>query len=90
MENGSVVLDSRLVSFHSHDDWKRIYCFSRLRRRQFRTKANAFVVSLALADFCVGMSAIPSLFFCEKARGCNSKDILSNGADYLRWLFVFA
>ena len=60
------------------------------RRRQFHTKANAFVVSLAVADFCVGMSASPSLFFCERARGCNSKGILSNGVDYLRWLFVFA
>ena len=45
------------------------------RRRQLRTKTNAFVASLAVADFCVGMSAIPSLFFCEMARGCNSKGI---------------
>ena len=33
-------------------------------KRQLRTKTNAFVVSLALADFCVGLSAIPLPFFC--------------------------
>ncbi|KAL9960321.1 hypothetical protein ACROYT_G033766 [Oculina patagonica] len=60
------------------------------RRRQLRTKTNAFVVSLAVADFCVGMSAVPTLFFCEMARGCNSKGVLSNGIDYIRWMFVFA
>ena len=58
-------------------------------RRQLRTKTNAFVVSLAMADFLVGLSAVPSLFFCEMARGCNSRGVLSNGVDYIRWLFVF-
>ena len=33
------------------------------RRRQLRTKTNAFVVSLAVADFCVGMTAVPFLLF---------------------------
>ena len=32
-------------------------------RGNLRTKSNAFIVSLAVADFCVGLSGIPSLFF---------------------------
>ena len=31
-------------------------------KRQLRTKTNAFVVSLAVADFGFGMIAVPSLF----------------------------
>ena len=40
------------------------------RKRQLRTKTNAFVVSLAVADFCVGMIAVPSRFFCEMTSEC--------------------
>ena len=43
-------------------------------KRQLRTKTNAFIVSLAVADFCVGMTAVPSLFFCHMVAGCNSED----------------
>ena len=39
-------------------------------KRQLRTKTNAFVVSLAVADFCVGMSVVPLMFFCEIATEC--------------------
>ena len=43
-------------------------------KRQLRTKTNAFLVSLAVADFCVGMTAVPSLFVCHMSTGCNSED----------------
>ena len=45
------------------------------RKRQLRTKTNAFVVSLAVADFFVGMSVVPPKFFCNVASGCNPQDM---------------
>ena len=39
-------------------------------KRQLRTKTNAIVVSLAVADFGVGMIAVPSHFFCSLATEC--------------------
>ena len=39
-------------------------------KRHLRTKSNAFVVSLAVADFCVGMITVPSYFFCSLATEC--------------------
>ena len=60
------------------------------RRRRLRTKTNAFVVSLAVADFCVGLSAVPSLFVCEKTTGCDPEAPFANRVDYLRWLFTYA
>ena len=59
-------------------------------KRQLRTKTNAFVVSLAVADFCVGMSVVPSLFLCDKTTWCNSRAFVSDGMDFIRWLFGFA
>ena len=53
-------------------------------KRQLRTKTNAFVVSLAVADFCVGMSVVPPMFFCEMATGCNPH---SDWIFHLRLLF---
>ena len=45
-------------------------------KRQLRTKTNTFIVSLAVADFGVGMLAVPSRFFCSLATECplNSKE----------------
>ena len=42
-------------------------------KSQLRTKTNAFVVSLAVADFGVGMIAVPSLFFCSLATECTPR-----------------
>ena len=39
-------------------------------KRQLRTKTNAFVVSLAVADFGVGMIAVPLRFFRSLATQC--------------------
>ena len=42
-------------------------------KRQLRTKTNAFIVSLAVADFGVGMLAVPSRFFCSLATECTPR-----------------
>ena len=58
-------------------------------KRQLRTKTNAFVVSLAVADFCVGLSVIPSKYFC----GNNCKWHTQGEVpwmDLIRWLFGYA
>jgi len=60
------------------------------RNQRLRTKPNGFIVSLAVADFFVGMSAVPSLYFCEMASGCDSQTLLSHAIDFIRWLFEYA
>ena len=47
-------------------------------KRQLRTKTNTFIVSLAVADFCVGMIAVASPFLCkmENKRISDEKAIL--------------
>ena len=59
-------------------------------KRQLRTKTNALVVSLAVADFCVGMSAVPSLFFYQISSRCNSQAFLADGIDFVRWPFGYS
>ena len=51
-------------------------------KRQLRTKTNAFVVSLAVADLCVGISVFPMLFSLEMTRDRSYKGML-----IVRWLF---
>ena len=59
-------------------------------RRRLRTKTNALFVSLAVADFCVGAFAVPSLFFCDIRGGCNWPQPYASSGDFIRWLFAYA
>ena len=60
------------------------------RKQRRRTKTNAFVVSLAVADFFIGMTAVPSLFACEMASECDPQGLNVDGIEYPRWLFAYA
>ena len=60
-------------------------------QRRLRTKTNALIVSLAVADFCVGAFVVPSLFFCHIRGGCNSwPQPYASWVDFIRWLFLCA
>ena len=48
-------------------------------RGNLRTKTNAFIVSLAVADFFVDLIVIPSLFFCDIANTCDRRPQLFIG-----------
>lgn len=56
-------------------------------KRNLRSKTNAFVVSLALADLCVGITVVPTVFICNRVAGCNSED---NIMYIVRNFFAFA
>ena len=57
-------------------------------KQQLRTKTNAFVVSLAVADFCVGLSVIPLPFFCGSS--CKWSQAEVSWPKLVRWLFGYA
>ena len=61
-------------------------------KRQLRTKTNAFVASLAVADFSVGMSAVPSLLFYTyyTTSDLNSQPRLPSGIEFVGWFFMDA
>ena len=54
-------------------------------KRQLRTKTNAFVVSLAVADLCVGISVFPLLFLKEMSRDRSYSQGLKQGKLIVRW-----
>ena len=56
-------------------------------RRNLRTKTSAFIVSLAVADFCVGLSVIPCLFFCDFKNTCDWPQHWRSWVHIISWLF---
>ena len=57
-------------------------------QRQLRTKTNALIVSLSVADFCFG--AFDSLFLHCSFVGCNWLRPYAFLMDFIRWLFAYA
>ena len=56
-------------------------------KRQLRTKTNAFVVSLAVADLCVGTCVFPLLFLYETTRDRSYSQDLEKAELIVRWFF---
>ena len=54
-------------------------------KRQLRTKTNAFVVSLAVADLCVGICVFPLLFLYETTRDRSYSQDLERAQLLVRW-----
>ena len=57
-------------------------------RGNLRTKTNAFIV-FAVADFCVGLGVIPSLFFCDITNTCDWPDHWFSWMNFIRWSFSY-
>ena len=57
------------------------------KKRKLHTKTNMFVVSLAVADLCVGISVVPLLFSYEITRNRSYSRGLHKGMLIVRWLF---
>ena len=59
-------------------------------RGNLRTKTNAFIVSLAVADSGVSLGVIPSLLACDVTNTCCwSLQVFLSWNDVVRWLFSY-
>ena len=59
-------------------------------RGNLRTKTNAFIVSLAVADSGVSLGVIPSLLACDVTNTCYwSLQVFLSWNDVVRWLFSY-
>ena len=59
-------------------------------KRQLRTKTNTFIVSLAVADFGVGMLAVPSHFFCSLTTDCTPRSKEGLIVTFVRVFTIYA
>ena len=57
------------------------------RKRQLRTETNTFIVSFAVADFALGVIAVPLRFLCNMINECISNKNASFSAMYV-WVFI--
>ena len=81
-------MGSWLVPVHSYDYWKWTLLSSLYTTNDDSAKkTNAFVVSLAEADLCVGISVFPLLFLYEITRARGYSRSLQKGMLIVRWLF---
>ena len=88
--DGDLVLDSWLGSFVSCHRWKWITIFLVCSRGNLRTKTNAFIVSLAVADSGVSLGVIPSLLACDVTNTCYwSLQVFLSWNDVVRQLFSY-
>ncbi|XP_068743292.1 histamine H2 receptor-like [Montipora capricornis] len=59
-------------------------------KRQLRTKTNAFLVSLAVADFLIGTTTVPFFYFCEISKSCKGNVIWQFVVIFTRFSLCYA
>ena len=80
-------MDSWLVPFISNHHWKWIYNLPRLQQTKSTHQNQRVYCFTCLADFCVGLSVIPSLFFCVITNTCHWPQLRMPWVAVIRLLF---